>query len=136
MGSSGARACAHLSLQLVHLCLDHQVNHFMGCDYNVDTSLAQLKMTTQLEVLHCQTALGVLKELAVFALVYSPVRMVMWHSAVLQHINVERISFLDALRWLSAPSTGIPLGGLIVNPIRAHRVEPRVKNGGPRASCS
>jgi hypothetical protein len=29
-------------------------------------------------------------------------------SATLQYIAVERISFLDALRWLGAPSTGMP----------------------------
>jgi hypothetical protein len=46
---------------------------------------------------------------------------------MLQHIGVERISFLDALRWLSAPSTGILLGALIVNLIHPHRLEPRVK---------
>jgi hypothetical protein len=46
---------------------------------------------------------------------------------MLQHIGVARISFLDALRWLSAPSTGMPLGALIVNPVRPHRVEPRVR---------
>jgi hypothetical protein len=40
---------------------------------------------------------------------------------------------LDALRWFSAPSTGIPLGGLIVNPIRPHRVEPRVKKRRPKS---
>jgi hypothetical protein len=99
----------------------------MGCDYNVETSLAQLKTTMQMEVLHCKTVSGVLKELTVFAIVYNLVRMVMWHSARLQHLGVERISFLDALRWLSAPSTGAPLGALIVNPIRPKRVEPRVK---------
>ena len=26
----------HFSLQLVDLRMDHQVNRFMGCDYNVD----------------------------------------------------------------------------------------------------
>jgi hypothetical protein len=46
---------------------------------------------------------------------------------------VERISFLDALRWLGAPSTGVPLGALIVNPIRPHRVEPRVKKWRPKS---
>jgi hypothetical protein len=101
--------------------------------WQIETSLAHLKTTMQMEVLHCKTVPGVLKELAVFALVYTLVRMVMWHSAVLQHINVERISFLDALRWLSAPSTGTPLGGLIVNPIRPHRVEPRVKKRRPKS---
>jgi hypothetical protein len=62
----------------------------------------------QMDVLHCTTGSGVLKELTVFAIVYNLVRMVMWHSAMRQHVNVERISFLDALRWLGAPSPGIP----------------------------
>jgi Transposase DDE domain len=100
--------------------------------WQVETALAQLKTSMKMDVLHCQTTPGVLKELAVFALVYNLVRMVMWHSARLQHIGVERISFLDALRWLSAPSTGIPLGALIVNPTRPHRVEPRVKKRRPK----
>jgi hypothetical protein len=77
--------------------------------------------------LHCKTVPGVLKELTVFAIVYNLVRMVMWHSAIRQHIAVERISFLDALRWLSATSTGLPLIALIVNPARPYRIEPRVK---------
>jgi hypothetical protein len=86
-----------------------------------------------MEVLHCKTVPGVLKELTVFAMVYNLVRMVMWHSAILQHLGVERISFLDALRWLNAPSTGRPLRALIVNPIRPHRVEPRVKKRRPKS---
>jgi hypothetical protein len=61
-----------------------------------------------MEVLHGQTVPGVLKELTVFALVDNLVRMVMCQSARLQHIGVERISFVEALRWLSAPSTGMP----------------------------
>jgi Transposase DDE domain len=95
--------------------------------WQVETSLAQLKTTMQMDVLHCKTVPGVLKELTVFAIVYNLVRMVMCQSAILQHIGVERISFLDALRWLSAPYTAMPLGALIVNPARPHRVEPRVK---------
>jgi hypothetical protein len=104
----------------------------MGCDYNIETALAHLKTTMRMEVLHCKTVPGVLKELTVFALVYNLVRMVMWHSAILQHITVERISFFDALRWLGAPSTGMPLGGLRVNPVRPYRVEPRVKKRRPK----
>ena len=99
----------------------------------VETALAHLKTTMQMDVLHGKTVPGVLKELTIFALVYNLVRMVMWQSAGRQHTAVERISFLDALRWLSAPSTGIPLGALIVNPIRSHRVEPRVKKRRPKS---
>jgi hypothetical protein len=58
--------------------------------------------------------------------------MVMGQSATLQHTGVERISFLDALRWLGAPSTEIPLEALILNPARPHRVEPRVKKRRPK----
>jgi hypothetical protein len=87
----------------------------------------------QMDVLHCKTVPGVLKEFTVFAIVYHLVRMVMCQSATFHHIGVERISFLDALRWLSAPSTGIPLGALIVPPIRPHRVEPRVKKRRPKS---
>jgi hypothetical protein len=67
----------------------------MGCDYNIETSLAQLKTTMPRDVLHGQTVLGVLKELTIFAMVYNLVRLVMRQSAPLQHTAVERISFLN-----------------------------------------
>jgi hypothetical protein len=59
--------------------------------------------------------------------------MVMRQSTTLQHTAVERISFRDALRWLSAPSTGMPLIALIVNLKRPYRVEPRVKKRRPKS---
>jgi hypothetical protein len=100
--------------------------------WRVETSPAQLKTSMQMDVLHGKTVPGVRKELTVFAIVYNLIRMAMCQSARFQHIGVERISFVDALRWLSAPSTGLPLGALIVNPIRPHRVEPRVKKRRPK----
>jgi hypothetical protein len=101
--------------------------------WQVETSLAHLKTTMRMDVLHCKTVSGVLKELTVFAMVYNLVRLVMRQSAALQGVGVERISFLDALRWLSAPSTGMPLVALIVNPARPHRVEPRVRKRRPKS---
>jgi len=76
--------------------------------WQVETSLAYLKTTRQMDVLHGQTVAGVLTEVTVFALVSNLVRMVMGQSAILQHLGVERISVLDALRWLGAPSPGMP----------------------------
>jgi hypothetical protein len=100
--------------------------------WQVKTSLAQLKTMMKMDVLHGKTVPSALKELTIFAIVYNLVRLVMWRSATLQHIGVERIGFLDALRWLGAPSTGTPLEALIVNPTRPHRVEPRVKKRRPK----
>jgi hypothetical protein len=101
--------------------------------WRVDTSRAQLKTSMQRDVLHCQTGPGVLKELTGFAIVYNLVRLVMCQSAPLPHISVERISLLDALRWLGAPSPGRPLMALMVTPARPQRVEPRVKTRRPKS---
>jgi hypothetical protein len=78
--------------------------------WQVETALAQLKTTMQMDVLHCNTVPGVLKELTVFAIVYNLVRMVMGQSATLQHTAVERISFLDALWWRCWLSLYAPIG--------------------------
>jgi hypothetical protein len=101
--------------------------------WQVETSRAQLNTSMQMDVLHGNTVPGVWKECTVLAIVYNLVRMVMCQSATRQHIGVERISFWEALRWLSAPSTGRPCVALIVNPRRPHRVEPRVKKRRPKS---
>jgi Transposase DDE domain len=101
--------------------------------WQVETSRAQLKTTMQMDVLHCTTVPGVLQELPMFAIVSNLVRLVMRQSATLQHTAVERISFVDALRWLSAPSTGMPFVALMMIPVRPHRVEPRVKKRRPKS---
>ena len=44
--------------------------------WQVETALAQLKTTMQMDVLHGQTVPGVLKELTMFAIVYNLVRLV------------------------------------------------------------
>ena len=76
--------------------------------WQVETALAHLKTTMRMDGWHGQTVPGVLKELTVLAMVYNLVRMVMWHAARRQHIAVERISVLEARRWLGTPSTGRP----------------------------
>jgi hypothetical protein len=101
--------------------------------WQVEPSLAQLKTTMRMAVLPCKTVPGVRKALTVFAIVSNLVRMVIGPSARRQHIDMERISVVDALRWLAAPSTGISLTALIVNPLRPHRVEPRVKKRRPKS---
>ena len=100
--------------------------------WEAETHLGQLKTTMKMDVLHCKTVLGVLKELTVFAIVYNLVRLVILQSAQHQQVEVARMSFLDALRWLGAPDSGVPLEGLYINSSRPHRVEPRVKKRRPK----
>jgi len=40
---------AHISLQLLHLCLDHQVDRFMGCDCHIEVFFRVLKQGCQIE---------------------------------------------------------------------------------------
>jgi hypothetical protein len=101
--------------------------------WDAETHLAPLKTTMKRDGLHCKTVPGVHKELLVFALLDNLVRLVILQSATQQQVGVERISFLDALRWLGAPDTGVPLAALFVNPARPHRVEPRVTKRRPTA---
>jgi hypothetical protein len=33
--NSSARRCLFRPMQFEHLCVEHQVNSFLGCDYNI-----------------------------------------------------------------------------------------------------
>jgi len=100
--------------------------------WQVETNLRHLKQTMGLDVRHCQRLAGVLKELTVFAFVYNLVRMVMLAAAKRQGVALERISFVDALRWLSTARPGEPFPPLAVNPDRPDRVEPRAVTRRPK----
>ena len=103
-----------------------------GQRWQVETDLRHLKQTLRMDVLRTKTVTGVHKELAMFALVYNLVRLVMLAAARRQQVPVERISFIDALRWLQhAPADG-KLRDLEVLPRRPGRHEPRVRKRRPK----
>lgn len=103
-----------------------------GLRWTVETNFAHLKTTMKMDVLRCKTVSGILKELTMFLLVYNLVRMVMLEAACRQEVPVERISFVDALRWLATARPGDKLPNLIINPARRGRVEPRVRKRRPK----
>ncbi len=72
------------------------------------------------------------KELMVFALIDNLVHLVMGQATQRQHVDMERISFLDALRWLAAARDDEILITLVVNPHRPYRCEPRVRKRRPK----
>jgi hypothetical protein len=103
-----------------------------GRRWEIETNLGHLKTTMGMDVLRCQTVAGVQKELAIYALAYNLVRLVMVKAAENQHTPVSSISFVDALRWfLQACQRLLPLR-LATNPRRPHRYEPRVRKRRPK----
>lgn len=97
------RGCRTKEVTLVTTLLD--VEHYAadelatlyGQRWQIETNLRHLKQTMKMDVLHCETVDGVLKELTMFALVYNLVRAVMCVAAQRQGVAVDRISFADAL---------------------------------------
>jgi hypothetical protein len=94
--------------------------------WQIEVNFRHLKTTMGMEVLRCHTVAGVLKELYMFALAYNLVRLVMLEASRRQGVPLERISFIDALRWLRDADPDSTLTPLLVNPLRPDRIEPRV----------
>ena len=100
--------------------------------WEIETNFGHVKTTMKMDVLKCRTVDGVLRELHVFGMIYNLVRQVMVEAALRQHVAVNRISFIDALRWLQSAQPGDDLSGLVVVPERPDRYEPRVRKRRPK----
>ncbi len=94
--------------------------------WQIETDLLALKQTLGMDVLHCRTVAGVMKEMLIFVMVYNLVRLVMLRSAEQQGVKPDRISFIDTLRWLCFMASDEPIPDLLINPHRPGRHQPRV----------
>jgi len=103
-----------------------------GTRWRVEQYLRDLKQTMKMDVLRCRTVDGVLKELMVYGIVYNLVRSVMGEAGRRQRVEPDRISFIDALRWLLEARPGERMPRLVVNPSRPGRSEPRVRKRRPK----
>ena len=74
--------------------------------WQIETNLRHLKQTLRLDVLRSKSVAGVRKEIQMLAIAYNLVRLVMLAAAKQQRVPVERISFIDALRWLVQAGAG------------------------------
>jgi hypothetical protein len=100
--------------------------------WQVEVNLRHLKTTMGLDVLKCKTVDGVMKELAVFAIVYNHVRLIMLEAAARQKTEPDRISFKDVLGWVDVARAGDPMPRFIINPRRPGRIEPRAVKRRPK----
>ena len=100
--------------------------------WEIETNFGHIKTTMKMDVLKCKTVDGVMRELHVFAILYNLIRQVMISAAKKQKVEVNQISFIDALRWLQLAKEGDELPKLVVLPNRPHRYEPRVRKRRPK----
>jgi len=100
--------------------------------WQIEINFRHLKQTLRMDVLHCKTVAGVQKELTMYALVYNLVRLVMLEAAKRQNAPVDRVSFVDAVRWLAEAVHGAPELKLRLVPDRPGRVEPRAVKRRPK----
>jgi hypothetical protein len=100
--------------------------------WRVEENLKSLKITMKMDVLKCTTVDGVLKELTMYAIAYNLVRLTMCEAGERQGVATDRVSFIDALRWLRGADEGEEMPELVVNPLRPGRYEPRVKKRRPK----
>jgi DDE family transposase len=90
----------------------------------VETNIRHLKTTLGMEVLKCKSVEAIRKERMIFLLVYNLIRLAMLNAARRQRVNINRLSFADALAWMRHGDVTSP-ARLKVNPLRPGRLEPR-----------
>jgi hypothetical protein len=100
--------------------------------WTVEVNLRHLKTTMGMDVLRCQTADGVARELWMFLIVYNLVRLIMLEASARQGVPVGRISFADALYWVRHGDLSRPMPALLRVPLRPGRLEPRAVKRRPK----
>jgi len=104
-----------------------------GQRWQIELNFRHLKQTLRMDVLRCKSVEGVRKELTMYALVYNLIRLVMLQAAKRQDQPVDRISFIDAVRWLAQTLYGgQPRLVLGLVPHRPGRLEPRAVKRRPK----
>lgn len=103
-----------------------------GKRWQIEVYFRDLKSTLKLKQTTAKDVGGVQKELMAFVVLYNLVRQVMLAAANRQGVEPERVSFVDALRWLLWSEPGEELIDLIVNPKRSRHTQPRMLKHGRR----
>ena len=82
--------------------------------WRVEEDLKSLKITMKMDVLKCTTVDGVHKELTMYAIAYNLVRLTMCEAGERQGVAADRVSFIEALRWLRGAEEGEAMPELVV----------------------
>ena len=101
--------------------------------WRIEVCFRDIRKSLGLTQLSARTVLGVRKEILAFVLLYNLTRRTMMEAAARQKVDPDRVSFIDALRWLLWAPPGAEAPKLLVNPRRSRATEPRrIKRGRKR----
>jgi len=104
-----------------------------GDRWEVETCFRHLKQTLHMDVLRCQTADGVRKELCMYGVIYDLIRAIMVQAGIRQEVPPDRISLIDVVRCLELGLIrGDVLPVFVVNPDRPGRHQPRAVKRRPK----
>ncbi len=116
-----------------HLWPDATVEKLYLQRWRIEGCFNHLKTTMKMNVLKCKSVEGVMKELAMYLLAYNLIRLAMLREAEARGVSVQRVSFIDAMRWLACRMLGLPgVERLVINPARSGRWNPRVIRRRPK----
>jgi hypothetical protein len=101
--------------------------------WEIETNFNHLKTTMKMDILRSKTPDGIKKELYAYCILYNLVRLVMLQAARKQAVPINKISFVDALRWLASAHPNARLSTLRLVPHRPNRFEPRSRKRRPKA---
>jgi DDE family transposase len=106
---------------------DAAIAQLYGHRWNIETCFDHLKTTMRMNVLKCQSVGGTLREVLVYLLAYNLIRLAMLQNAAAQGVQVQRVSFVDAMRYLAVRMLGLAgVRRLLYVPARPGRCQPRV----------
>lgn len=100
--------------------------------WEIETCFNNLKTTMRMNVLHCHSVNGVLKEFISYCIVHNLIRAVMAVTAIRLGVELARVSFVDSLRWLLAAASRLVSALPRTMPARPKRSEPRAVKRRPK----
>ncbi len=106
---------------------DAKIAELYGHRWTIETCFDHLKTTMKMSVLKCRTVGGIRRELMMYLIAYNLIRLAMLAWALENQTEVNRVSFVDAMRYLAARLLGLDgVRRLLVNPHRPGRRQLRV----------
>jgi hypothetical protein len=100
-----------------------------GLRWQIETQFRHLKSTLNMDVLKGQSVAIIEREILGYVLVYNLLAREIRHAAAAGGVTPDRVSFIDAVRWMLAGMNAALR--LVLNPRRPGRVEPRVRKRRP-----